>query len=176
MNRLLGELALPASPTRFASRAALGAVGRLMRAACEEGDQFSAMVIESLCLELLGELDGGSDPRRAAPQWLLRAAEYLRDEHALEGVQAVARAVGVHPVHLTRNFRQHFRCTPGEFLRAHRIKRAANLLLDPRVSVAEVAADCAFADQSHLVRGFRRHFGTSPQKFRRAILGVSGNV
>jgi transcriptional regulator GlxA family with amidase domain len=41
------------------------------------------------------------------------------------------------------------------------------LLRDTRIALADVTADCGFADQSHFTRVFTRAVGTSPGQWRR---------
>jgi AraC family transcriptional regulator len=72
----------------------------------------------------------------------------------------------VHPVHLAREFRRFHRCTPGEMLRAHRIRRAASLLRAPRARIAEVAAATGFADQAQFTKCFKRETGMTPGQYR----------
>lgn len=140
-----------------------------MRAVNRRADEFDDCSIEALCFELVGQVESTRLAERSRPKWLDRAAEMLREAAAGGAVERAATEAGVHPIHLTRSFRRFYRCTPGEFLRAHRVSRAANQLLKRRSSIAEIAADCAFADQSHLVRSFRRHFGMTPQQFRASL-------
>jgi len=71
----------------------------------------------------------------------------------------------VHPVHLAAAFRRHFGCTPGAYLRRARVERAA-AMLKRRLSLAEVALRCGFADQSHMTHAFRRTLGVTPGMLR----------
>ena len=166
---LVHELPLPRNPSRMAGSTAAGIAASLMRAANAAGENCEDDSLEALCFELVGEVERPAKVDRNAPRWLSVAAEMLRDHRGGTGVEAVAEEVKVHPVHLTRTFRRHYRCTPGEYRRLHKVSEAAKLLLQPRLSIAHVAADCAFADQSHLVRSFKRHFGMTPQQFRHAV-------
>jgi AraC family transcriptional regulator len=166
-SRRLHELDLPDRPTRIGGPLSEGIVGQLMRAVHAGHAERDDLVVDALCYEMLGQLERGDARGHRFPKWLRAAADYLRDGgEACGGVEAAARAVGVHPVHLARGFRRHYRCTPGEFRRAHQVGKAASLLAGSRLPVARVAAECSFADQSHLVRSFRRHFGMSPRQFR----------
>lgn len=156
---------LPASPSILARPSAHAAARRLL-AACATGED--ADVLEALCLELL---DAAAEPETAdsaPPAWLTRAAEALRENPHLR-IDALAREAGVHPVHLARAFRRFHGCAPGEYLRGERLERAARLLGSGRGSVAEVALDCGFADQSHFTRRFTSAYGVSPARFRRAL-------
>lgn len=64
-------------------------------------------------------------------------------------------AAGVHPVHLCREFRRHYRVTIGDFLRSLRIDRARTLLINTRDPICDIALACGFADQSHFSTTFK---------------------
>jgi AraC family transcriptional regulator len=75
----------------------------------------------------------------------------------------------VHPVHLAREFRRAFGCTPAEYVRHRRVELAALLARTTSRPLAEIAAACGFVDQSHLTRAFARRFATSPAAYRRVM-------
>ncbi|MGH7630000.1 MAG: helix-turn-helix transcriptional regulator [Gemmatimonadales bacterium] len=72
----------------------------------------------------------------------------------------------IHPVHLAREFSRRKGCTFGEFVRSLRITAACDQLRNSRKSIAEIAADTGFADQSHLTRALRNHIGMTPARYR----------
>jgi AraC family transcriptional regulator len=76
--------------------------------------------------------------------------------------------VDVHPAHLARAFRQHFRVPLGSYVRRLRLDWAASRLADSAESLANVAVAAGFADQSHLTRAFKRHTGHTPGAYRQA--------
>src|SRR5262249_21129048 len=92
----------------------------------EEG---ASLAMEGLVLELLAYASSRSDGirERRAPPWLIRAREFLHEcfteRFALE---KIAGAIGVHPVHLCRAFRQHHGCTPGDYVRQLRVGFASS--------------------------------------------------
>ncbi|WP_428504664.1 helix-turn-helix transcriptional regulator [Roseateles sp.] len=96
-------------------------------------------------------------------------SRYIVGNH---GLCKLAQEPGLHPVYLARAFRSHFRCSPGDFARQHRLhrlhrlQRAAKLLAHSRLSFSEVAQDCGFFDQPHLSRSFRARFGMAPDEHR----------
>ncbi len=47
-----------------------------------------------------------------------------------------------------------------------RVEMAKRMLQQPGLSIADVAFDCGFANQSHLGRIFKKHTGTTPKKYR----------
>lgn len=57
--------------------------------------------------------------------------------------------------------------TPGEHLRRLRLRRASELLLDERLSIAQVAERSGFADPTTFTRAFHREFGMLPREYRR---------
>ncbi|MEO8527556.1 MAG: helix-turn-helix domain-containing protein [Pseudolysinimonas sp.] len=56
--------------------------------------------------------------------------------------------------------------TPAEHLRRLRLRRAVELLADPRPSIAQVAERSGFADPTTFTRAFHREFGMLPREFR----------
>ncbi len=65
-----------------------------------------------------------------------------------------------------RLFRNSFGCTPHQHVLDSRIERATELLVDPSLPLALVAAETGFADQSHLTRCFKRRHGLPPGQWR----------
>ncbi len=68
--------------------------------------------------------------------------------------------------HFRRSFKQCFKMSPQEFILQNRLRRAAKLLTQSDLSIAIVAMDCGFADQSHFSRQFGRFFGETPRRYR----------
>ena len=160
------ELALPQMPTQIGRAIPHAVVSKLMQE-CAQCQSDSALLIESLCFELMGAVAAPTS-EQCAPTWLKRACDMLQDDYAQAmAIKDLSRTVGVHPIHLTRTFRAFYRCTPGEFLRARRLQRAAELLTSTRLSLIEVALESGFADQSHLTKHFRRTYGVPPGQYRR---------
>jgi len=131
----------------------------------------SEFVAHELVLELVASL--GRPARKPGGEgWLGLVRDLI--EEGLEGplgLDRLAAEAGVHPVHVTRAFRQRYGVTPGEYQRIRRLERAAHLLVDCRAPVAEVAFSCGFADQAHLTRRFVETYGVTPTAYRRLIHG-----
>ena len=133
-------------------------------------DTASTMAIEGLVLEILAELARAEadDASPNAPHWLKHATEIV-ESRFLERLTLteIASQVGVHYVHLSRQFHKYNRCTIGEMIRRRRVQYASHLLAHSRTPLAEIALTCGFSDQSHLSFLFKRYMGVSPSKFRR---------
>ena len=97
--------------------------------------------------------------------WLL---DYLDDTFEQEwSLHNLAAEMGVHPVYLCRTFSEHFDCTLGEYIRKLRMLRGWQLLTIGDGTLAEVASQSGFADQSHFTRLFKKQFGLTPGEYRR---------
>ena len=149
-----------------------GPIGRLTdKLAMEfrQEDGASALALEALVLELLAETCRAAEPARAEPpRWLTGATDYLHAHfHDSVALAEVAQAVGVHPAHLARVFRQHKGATIGDYLRALRIEAARRQLSSSDRPLRDIAADAGFADQSHFSRLFRAATGHTPGAYRR---------
>jgi len=55
--------------------------------------------------------------------------------------------------------------TVKEFIRNIRLKRAAQLLTDTKLSVTEIAYAAGFKDLSHFRKCFSREYGMNPTEF-----------
>lgn len=131
-------------------------------------DSASLLAIEGLSLELVAELSRHPDlSERKLPRWLERAKEILH-AHFSEtlGLATIAKTAGVHPVHLAREFRKFYGCTPGEYLRGLRIEFAARELSQSDTPLVEIALAAGFTHQAHFSRLFKRHIGITPTEFR----------
>jgi AraC family transcriptional regulator len=152
----------------FAAAEGIAIAGRIGRELAAP-DEFSPLALEGLALELLALACRlpSVRPRRPAPAWLGRVRELVHEgfrERPATG--ALAAAVGVHPTHLARVFRAYHGLTLGEYARRLRIDWAARELAGGDRSIAQVAADGGFADQSHFTRAFKRETGLTPAQFR----------
>lgn len=162
-----GSKDAPRGPVRARSPYAFALARRALReAASWSGD--SAPVSEALCWEMMGLICTERCDERKRPAWLARACDHLRRNcGSTVDLRQMCREIGVHPVHLSRTFRKFLGCTPGEYLRARRLARAARLLTAGGVPIAEIATVSGFTDQSHLNRHFTRAYGVSPARYRR---------
>lgn len=132
-------------------------------------DEVSPLAIEGLAMEILSEIFRGAKRGSEArpPQWLARARGIIRGRYAESfTLSEIAAAVGVHPNHLARAFRQFFHCTVGDYVRRLRIEEAMRYLYESSLSLTEIAMAVGFSDQSHFSRLFKAHTGLTPTQFR----------
>ena len=138
-------------------------------------DSVAPFAVEGLVLELLALAarlrDAGAiGAERRSPRWLSQARALLHDQYRDQlRLAEVADAVGVHPVHLARVFRLKYGTPVGTYVRGLRLSWAAGRLASSEDTIAQIASEAGFFDQSHFTRTFRRHFGLTPQVYRRAV-------
>ena len=137
-------------------------------------DTVAPVIVEGLMLEMLGHATRSliKSPVRP-PEWLTQARDLLhgRFNDSLNLVE-IANTVGVHPTHLSRTFKKHYRTTVGEYIRRLRLDWATRQLYETEVSIAEIASAAGFYDQSHFSNLFKQHTGFTPAEFRAFSNGV----
>lgn len=130
-------------------------------------DASSDLAIEGVALEILDEVARRYERHAGAPGWLRLARELINDRFADKlSHDAIAHEVSVHPVHLATMFRRHFGCTIGEYIRRLRVENACRQLCTSDLTLAEIALNAGFFDQSHFTNVFKRSVGTTPARFR----------
>lgn len=147
--------------------------GALLPALAASGQSTPLYVDQVVCAmqtHLAARYHGGQArlPRGLTKVQLTRGKELLAaalDGHILIG--DIAAACGVSRSHFIRGFREATGTTPYQWLLARRIERARALMVDSRLSLADVAVACGFSDQSHMTRTFRRLTGAAPGAWRR---------
>lgn len=161
---------LLARPSRLGGR---GVATLAMRAYREllRNDTVSTLAIEGLILELITEASRET-VKEAEPHWLAVVRDYVhahwRNRIALDDL---ARAASVHSATVVRGFRAHLRCTPADYVRRIRLEHAERELARGVRSIADIALECGFYDQSHLTRVIRRYTGMTPMEYRRENRG-----
>ncbi|HEX8637469.1 MAG TPA: helix-turn-helix transcriptional regulator, partial [Pyrinomonadaceae bacterium] len=133
-------------------------------------DTASTLAVEALLLEISVEASRQKTETTTdgkTPRWLLTAKEFIHAEFAHNPtLDEIAAAASVHPVHLSRIFRRHFRRTIAEYIRRLRVESACNALTKSDKSLVEIAAACGFSDQSHFSKNFKRIMNVTPAEYR----------
>jgi AraC family transcriptional regulator len=97
-----------------------------------------------------------------------RVTSRLLDDLAGDpSLSELAALCGLSRSYFIRAFKQTTGMPPHRWLLMQRVKRAKDLLRGTKLSIADVAVACGFADQSHLTRVFTALAGLSPAAWRR---------
>lgn len=110
------------------------------------------------------EKDGFGERLEAVVAAHLRDAGFTADAWAGE--------MGMRRTAFYRQIKEQTGMTPNEFLRTARLKRAAELLLEGRLNVSEVAYEVGFEDLSYFSKSFKSYFGMSPSVFQKGKRAV----
>lgn len=131
----------------------------------------SELVAEGITLEMLGRSARQEPaPQKKPPAWLKKVVERLDAEFREHPTSSdLAAEAGVHPVHLAAVFRKFKGETVGEYVQARRIEFSFGLLAERDLSLADIALESGFSDQSHFTRVFHRFTGMTPGAFRTSI-------
>jgi len=98
-----------------------------------------------------------------------RIVEFV--EENLDGeltLEQLADVAGMSIPHLTTLFRRTMGQSVHAYVMERRVQRARALLLDRKLTIAQVALETGFAHQSHLARWMRRLLGVTPSEILRA--------
>lgn len=78
----------------------------------------------------------------------------------------LARLAGLSVRAFERRFQGHFGLSPQKYIRRLRVRLACQALVEDGRTLAQVAGDHGFCDQSHFTREFRKETGMTPREYR----------
>lgn len=138
-----------------------------------QGSPAGPLVGDSLITALVAHL-GGQDELPASTGQARRACDRaidLIESRFAEAVtlRALADTAGMGSRHFCRSFRRATGKSPHQYLLQRRVEQA-KLLIARGLALADVAAQCGFADQSQLTRTFARQVGATPGRYRNSLL------
>ncbi len=154
--------------------------------------EFSDLLIQSLLLRMFVFLGENYDHREnvfygTAPS---KRKEYVDlfnetlkyiDEHFTEelSLENIAFKTGFSKFHFSRLFKQYTNYNFSDYLCFRRIKEAETLLMQPGLSITDVAISSGFSSISTFNRLFKQHKGCSPSDYRKrnsALLRKNGGM
>lgn len=144
-------------------------VAERLRHELADGDEMTPLVMEGLVLDLFtrSHRSRHREPNSGVPGWLEAVRARIETDFVeSQTLRDYARDAGVHPMELATSYRRHYQTSVGEHIRALRVRRAMEALSRTRKTIADIAVESGFSDQSHLTRVFKRHTGSTPARFR----------
>jgi len=131
----------------------------------------------AIAVHLLREFDhirGTKHVPAAPPVAVLKVVELMRERLADSlALEELAEVAGLSPFHFARQFKTATGHPPHDYLIRLRVDRAQELIRQHRRewTLAAIANECGFSDQSHMARHFKRVLGVSPGEFSDANPG-----
>jgi AraC family transcriptional regulator len=102
-----------------------------------------------------------------SPLQLKRVIDFIRAHLNQDlSLASLAAQTGFSSYHFARLFRQTVGESPHQFVLRQRLETACHLLERTKMSPAQIALECGFANQSHLTRLFKQRFDLTPHAFR----------
>lgn len=101
--------------------------------------------------------------RSQTPIWEVMEANYMYDLKIQDFANIANRSLST----FKRDFKKHYKTSPGKWVTNRRLKRATAMLQTGNKSINEVAFDCGFKNSSHFSRVFREKFSLSPSQYQK---------
>jgi len=109
----------------------------------------------------------GRPAHAAAPAAVGKMAKAVCDAPQRDwSVRALGRVADISESHVYLLFRHHLKTSPHDFVLAHRLNRAKELLITSSQRVKEICYDCGFSSPTHFTRVFRQRLGATPTAYR----------
>jgi AraC family transcriptional regulator len=111
----------------------------------------------------------GNRSRSIVPlRWLAGVKDYIdaMPSSKCPTLRELGNVASVHPVHLTRQFKQVYGSSVRSYLKRRRLRAAIGAIAGGADSLTEIAHQCGYADQSHFCRDFKVFANLSPGRYR----------
>ena len=170
---------LAVRPDECFQDAIVGSIGQtllpIFNAAAPANQALVDHLLQGLCVYMASTY-GGSQKRPVIVRGALaplqqRLATQMLRERLIEGVSIneLAEACGLSAGALARGFKKSTGVSPHQWLLSRRVDLALDLMADTDVSLAEIAFNAGFSDQSHFSRVFTQKMGLAPGAWRKSL-------
>jgi AraC family transcriptional regulator len=128
-----------------------------------------------LCVYMVSTYSGSSMRsdivRGALAPWQQKLVTQMMRERIFEGISIneMAEACGLSAGALARGFKKSIGMSPHQWLLSRRVDMALELMADPDISLADIAFNAGFSDQSHFSRVFTQKMGVAPGAWRKSL-------
>lgn len=170
------DLAVP--PSQCFQDAIVNNIGQtllpIFNKACAPNQALVDHLLQGLCTYMASTYGGSSKRpevvRGALAPWQQRLVTQMMRERTFEGISIneLAEACGLSSGALARGFKKSTGMSPHQWLLSHRVDLALELMADPDVSLADIAFNTGFSDQSHFSRVFTQKMGVAPGAWRKS--------
>jgi AraC-like DNA-binding protein len=143
----------------------------LVEAAADSAMREIMVSLAGLILKAVIMADAPADPEPGAAGGAIDRLRPALDRIARNPGQPITLGEAASACHLSeayfsRRFKQVFGSTFSDYLRAYRLRLAAQRLLSGGERINEIARQTGFASPAHMTDQFRRRFGVTPRAYR----------
>jgi AraC-like DNA-binding protein len=164
----LDRLGMDVEATTFTSTSRTLFLARQLSLKWSHRIPWRGLEMMSMVYDLLAEVARSATVEFTPRGWLQAVRARLdRDFRENLTLAELARGASVAPSTISKLFRQETGTTVHDYLASQRLQEATRLLARDEMSIAEIATEVGFCDQSHLNRVMRRRLGLTPAAFRR---------
>lgn len=177
--RKTGIVDLAIRPDQCFRDAIINSIGQTLLPIFTRDTAANQSLVDHLLLGLctyMASTYGGSSARPeivrgALAPWQQRQVTQMMRERIFEGISIneMAEACGLSAGALARGFKKSTGMSPHQWLLSHRVDLALELMADPDVSLADIAFNTGFSDQSHFSRVFTQKMGVAPGAWRKSL-------
>ncbi|PQP85410.1 hypothetical protein C0Q44_09595 [Paenibacillus sp. PCH8] len=113
-------------------------------------------------------VEGTNDSGQDAGSTLIRQVQQWIDHHLGEdlSLQVIAGEVHLHPVYLSKMYKQSTGEGISDYIIRSRMERAVHLLKHTAMKIYEVGQEVGYHNTPYFIQVFRKHYGLTPQDFR----------
>ena len=132
-------------------------------------------LLQGMCAHMASTYSGSSARpdivKGTLAPWQQRLVTQMMRERIFEGISIneLAEACDLSAGALARGFKKSTGMSPHQWLLSRRIDLALELMADPDASLAEIAFNAGFSDQSHFSRVFTQKMGVAPGAWRKSL-------
>ena len=109
-----------------------------------------------------------SNPIISSADFLEKVKSLIRENFSDPefSVEDIAAATGLSRVHVNRKLKASCNTSPSALIKAERMNRASELILEGRLPVTEIASRCGFSSQAYFSSAFKEYFGVTPSAYK----------
>ena len=103
------------------------------------------------------------------PKWADDLNDLILETGVEYSLTQLSTLLGIHSVHLSREFHKYFGMTFGKYCRQIKLNKAIVLMTSKKHSLTEICYLCGFYDQSHFINSFKAAYHITPYKLLQQI-------
>lgn len=138
---------------------------------CEYGyEDYIASLFNNILLLVRRQQQNGENYTVTIPEEIEMAVSYFNENYNTKiSVAQYAESLHISTNWFIRNFKQHMKISPAQYLLSLRMVNAQSLLENTDYSVGEIAEIVGYDNQLYFSRVFKKEYGISPAQYRKRV-------